>query len=58
MSDENFIGCPMSFNVPPELSNDRTYDCMENRCAWWSEDAQKCAILIIAESQRKVAKSK
>ena len=48
--------CPMSFNVLPNLSNDSTYDCARSRCAWWCEDAQKCAILVLAETQRKAVK--
>lgn len=30
--------------------------CEESLCAWWCEDAQKCALLVIAESQRKAVK--
>lgn len=56
MNDINKPGCPMSYNVPPGMSNDHTYDCMEERCAWWCEDAQKCAVLVLAETQRKTVK--
>lgn len=48
--------CPMSFNVPPNMSNDSTYNCVRSRCAWWCEDAQKCAVLVLAETQRKAVK--
>lgn len=48
--------CPMSFNTPPNLSNDSTYDCVRSRCAWWCEDSQKCAVLVLAETQRKAVK--
>lgn len=30
--------------------------CDENLCAWWCEDARKCAILVLAETQRKAVK--
>lgn len=56
MNDINKPGCPMSYNVPPDMSNGHTYDCMGERCAWWCGDAQKCAILVLAETQRKVVK--
>lgn len=56
MEDTNKPGCPMAYNVPPDMSNKHTYDCMEERCAWWCEDAQKCAVLVMAEIQRKAVK--
>lgn len=58
MKDDNKPGCPMSYNVPSNMSNDYTYNCMEELCAWWSEDAQKCAIVVMAEAQRKAVKKK
>ena len=51
-------GCPMGFNVPPDMANDRSYTCMKSRCCWWVEEAQKCAVLVMAESQRKAVKGK
>lgn len=30
--------------------------CDESLCAWWCEDAQKCALLVSAASQRKAVK--
>lgn len=56
MNDNTKSSCPMSFNVPPIDASNHTYDCLESRCAWWVEDAQKCAILVMAESQRKAVK--
>lgn len=56
MNDTYKSGCPMAYNIPPGMSNDRSYDCVEGRCAWWVEDAQKCAVLVMAETQRKAVK--
>ena len=30
--------------------------CDEQRCGWWSEDSQKCAVLVAAESMKKAVK--
>lgn len=56
MNNENKIGCPMTYNIPPSRSINRSYNCVEELCAWWVEDAQKCALLVLAESQRKAVK--
>jgi hypothetical protein len=48
--------CPMCFNVSPDVASDGTYDCVKERCAWWCEDAQKCAVLVLVETQRKAVK--
>lgn len=50
--------CPMTYNVPPERSDELNYDCIKSLCAWWVEDAQKCAMLVLAETQRKAVKQK
>lgn len=48
--------CPLCFsNSDPDMLYQK---CENEKCAWWSEDSQKCAILILAESQRKVMKGK
>ena len=49
-------GCPIAYNIPPDMAYNRSSDCLESRCAWWCEDAQKCAILVMAETQRKAVK--
>lgn len=56
MNNENKIGCPMTYNIPPNMSKNRTYNCVEELCAWWCEDARKCALLVLAGTQRKAAK--
>lgn len=28
-----------------------------NRCAWWDEESQACALLVIAKAVRKVSKN-
>lgn len=48
--------CPMTYNVPNDMATDYTYTCIKELCAWWCEDAQKCAVLVMAESQRKAVK--
>lgn len=30
--------------------------CDGKRCGWWSEDSQKCAVLVAAESLKKGVK--
>lgn len=30
--------------------------CNRDRCGWWSENSQQCAVLVAAESMRKVVK--
>ena len=30
--------------------------CGKERCGWWSEDSQKCAVLVAAESLKKGVK--
>lgn len=30
--------------------------CDREQCGWWSENSQQCAILVAAESMRKVVK--
>lgn len=52
MENNNMI-CPLS------MSGEYDYPltpCQYKCCAWWVEDAQKCAILVLAETQRKVVK--
>lgn len=56
MNDTYKPGCPMPSNVPYDMATNDTYNCMGERCAWWCEDAQKCAVLVLAESQRKAVK--
>jgi hypothetical protein len=53
---DNKRACPLSFNVPPNLSNDRTYVCMEEKCAWWNTECQKCALVVMVDNLRKLVK--
>lgn len=48
--------CPMTFNIPPEETYDSTPYCVQERCAWWNEECQKCAMVILADSVRKQVK--
>ncbi len=31
-------------------------ECNEAQCGWWSENSRQCAVLVAAESMRKVVK--
>lgn len=37
----NEIKCPMTFGDP---CGDREEGCRRERCAWWLEDKQRCAV--------------
>lgn len=48
--------CPLCFfNPNPDMPYQK---CENEECSWWCEEAQKCAILVIAETQRKEARKK
>lgn len=46
---ENKI-CPLNANSP-------NFKCICERCAWFDEDAQACAMLVLAKSMKKVTKN-
>jgi hypothetical protein len=55
--------CPMFFNNSSirkeyEMRENRIreFECLQDGCAWWYEDAQKCSIAVIAEAQRRKGK--
>lgn len=56
MNNIPIMSCPMSYNIPADAAENGAYECIEEYCAWWCEDAQKCAILVLAETQRKAVK--
>jgi len=35
--------CPLSMSCP----------CQEQRCAWWDEDSQDCAAVVLARAMKK-----
>lgn len=37
--------CPLSISCP---SDTPLCLCQEQRCAWWDEDSQKCAVAVLA----------
>ena len=43
--------CPLSMSRPKDMP---LCSCQEQRCAWWDEYAQSCAILTLARATRKV----
>lgn len=53
MVDQETILCPMTFNDTHAI----TSDCIQERCAWWNAEAQKCAMAVLAESARKKGRS-
>jgi hypothetical protein len=40
--------CPINPDV------DQSISCVEGKCAWWDEDAQACAVLVLARTSKKV----
>ena len=38
---------------PLNPSADEVLTCCQERCAWWDEDAQACALLVIAKALKK-----
>ena len=42
------MSCPSDIPLTP---------CQQGRCAWWNEEAQACAILVLARAAKKVSKS-
>lgn len=56
MFNQETILCPMSFNIPPDKECPGTFDCIQERCAWWNVESQKCAMAVLADSARKQVK--
>lgn len=56
MPDQEKILCPMSFNIHPDKECPDTFDCIQERCAWWNVESQKCAMAVLADSIRKQVK--
>ena len=50
MENKTNIYCPLN------ASTDEVLPCCRERCAWWDEDAQACALLVMAKAVRKVSK--
>ncbi len=44
-------------DCPLNTSTEQSLPCKEGRCAWWDEDAQACAVLVLAKSAKKVTKN-
>ena len=47
MENEPKKDCPLNASV------DDVLPCCQERCAWWDEDAQACALLVIAKALKK-----
>ena len=42
--------CPLSMSCPEDIS---LCPCQEQRCAWWDEDSQDCAAVVLARAMKK-----
>lgn len=40
-------------SCPLNPSTDEWLSCSQEKCAWWDEDAQECAVLSLSKSIRK-----
>ena len=47
MENETKKYCPLNASV------DDVLPCCQERCAWWDEDAQACALMVIAKALKK-----
>ncbi len=47
MENKTKIYCPLN------ASTDEVLPCCQERCAWWDEDAQACALMVIAKALKK-----
>ena len=47
MEKEQKKYCPLNASV------DEVLPCCQERCAWWDEDAQACALLVMAKALKK-----
>lgn len=48
---ENKQYCPLN------AATDEVLHCCREKCAWWDEDTQACAVLVIAKTMRKVTRN-
>lgn len=42
--------CPLSASCPEDTL---LLHCQKDRCAWWDEDAQSCAVLVLVKAMKK-----
>ena len=49
MENEKKI-CPLSMSYPKDTS---LCPCQKQMCAWWDEDSQACALLVMAKALKK-----
>lgn len=41
---------------PLNPSEDEALTCISSKCAWWDEDSQSCAMLVLARAVKKARK--
>lgn len=42
--------CPLSMSHPKDIP---FYACQKQMCAWWDEDSQDCAAVVLARAMKK-----
>lgn len=42
--------CPLSMSCPEDIP---LCPCQKQRCAWWDEDSQGCAAVVLARAMKK-----
>ena len=52
MSDNNKPICPLLTSVAPGMRGGVAKACQKEKCAWWIEDKQKCAIAVMGGSKK------
>ena len=52
MSDNNKPICPLLTSVAPGMRGGVATACQKDKCAWWIEDKQKCAITVMGGSKK------
>lgn len=52
MKEKKF--CPLSMSAPADMD---LISCCREKCGWWDEDTQSCAVVSLAKSMRKVLKN-
>lgn len=42
---------------PLNASSDEVLCCCQEKCSWWDEDAQACAVLVLTRTLKKVIRN-
>ena len=52
MNDNNKPICPLLTSVAPGMRGGVATACQKEKCTWWIEDKQKCAIAVMGGSKK------